>query len=128
MQRRAEVANSSDGERRLAVRSPPAVRKKKGEYPSPIDPAVDQELREHLREWRRTTAKENSIAAFIILHDTTLDELCRRRPQSIAELLRVPGIGERKAELYGKQILSALKEHRGGARSAQTPQKKLKSA
>jgi ATP-dependent DNA helicase RecQ len=73
---------------------------------------VDQELREHLREWRRSTAKQNGIAAFIILHDTTLDELCRRRPRSLAELLQVPGIGERKRELYGPQILEALKSYR----------------
>ena len=101
--------------------------KKKGES-SPIDPAVDQELREHLREWRRTTAKENGIAAFIILHDTTLDELCRRRPRSISELLRVPGIGERKAELYGEQILNAIKSYRRSVRPAQASLKKLESA
>ena len=57
---------------------------------------VDPDLREYLREWRRTTAKENGTAAFIIMHDTSLDELCRRRPQSLAELLQVPGFGERK--------------------------------
>ena len=83
---------------------------------------VDPELREYLREWRRVTAKEGGIAAFIILHDTTLDEICRRRPQSIPELLRVSGIGERKAELYGPHILSALKSYRAGARAATAPE------
>ena len=79
---------------------------------------VDPDLREYLREWRRTTAKESGTAAFIIMHDASLDELCRRRPQTLAELLQVPGFGERKTELYGEQILAALKSYGAGGRSA----------
>ncbi len=41
---------------------------------------IDPELREFLREWRRTTARERGTAAFIVMHDTSLDELCRVRP------------------------------------------------
>jgi ATP-dependent DNA helicase RecQ len=78
---------------------------------------VDPDLREYLREWRRATAKQNGIAAFIIMHDTSLDELCRRRPRTLAELLSVSGFGERKTELYGEQILDALKSFRQGARA-----------
>ncbi len=77
---------------------------------------VDPELREYLREWRRTTAKENGIAAFIVMHDTSLDELCRKRPRSLVELLRVSGFGERKTEVYGQQILEALRNFQSGAR------------
>ncbi len=71
-------------------------------------PGVDPALRGYLREWRREMAKEKSTPAFVVMHDTTLDEICRLRPRSNAELLRVSGIGERKAELYGAQILAAL--------------------
>jgi ATP-dependent DNA helicase RecQ len=78
---------------------------------------VDPELREYLREWRRTTAKQNGIAAFIVMHDTSLDEICRKRPRSLVELLRVSGFGERKTEVYGQQILEALRNFRGGARA-----------
>ncbi|MFZ1203614.1 MAG: RecQ family ATP-dependent DNA helicase [Candidatus Acidiferrales bacterium] len=77
---------------------------------------VDPDLREYLREWRRTTAKESGTAAFIIMHDTSLDELCRRRPQTLAQLLQVPGFGERKTELYGEQIIAALKSYGAGGR------------
>jgi superfamily II DNA helicase RecQ len=51
------------------------------------------------------------------MHDTSLEELCRRHPRSLTELLRVPGIGERKGELYGNQILEALRNYRAGARA-----------
>ena len=80
---------------------------------------VDPELREYLREWRRLISKETNTAAFIIMHDTSLDELCRVRPRSLAELLGVQGFGVRKAELYGQQILDALSKFKEGARAAE---------
>jgi ATP-dependent DNA helicase RecQ len=78
---------------------------------------IDPALREYLREWRRTTAKQSGIAAFIVMHDTSLDELCRKRPGTLAELQRVSGFGERKTEVYGRQILEALQNFRAGARA-----------
>jgi ATP-dependent DNA helicase RecQ len=85
---------------------------------------VDAELREFLREWRRETAKEQDVPAFVVVHDTTLDEICRVRPSSIGTLLHITGIGERKAELYGRQILDLLKRFQAGARAA-APDKKI---
>ena len=85
---------------------------------------VDPDLREYLREWRRTTAKESNTAAFIIMHDTSLDELCRVRPTTLPELLQVQGFGVRKTELYGPQILAALGRFGEGARS-EAPSPKL---
>jgi len=87
-------------------------------------PGVDPALREYLREWRRETAKQQSTPAFVVMHDTTLDEICRLRPRSNAELLRVSGIGERKAELYGAQILAALREFEKGARATASAENK----
>jgi ATP-dependent DNA helicase RecQ len=85
--------------------------------------SVDVDLSEYLREWRRTTAKEQGVPAFVVLHDTTLEEICRRRPASIAELLGITGIGERKAEVYGKGILAALERYGSGARASAAPEK-----
>lgn len=78
---------------------------------------VDEDLKEYLREWRRGIAKEMNMASFVVLHDSSLDEICRRRPKSIAELLEISGIGERKAETYGRDILAALEKFRQGARA-----------
>ena len=80
-------------------------------------PMVDPELREYLREWRRVTAKEHGVPAYVVMHDSSLDELCRKRPASISELLDVSGFGERKSELYGRQIFEAFKRFREGARA-----------
>ena len=81
--------------------------------PAEADPA----LAEYLREWRRNMARENKVPAYIILHDSTLEELCRRRPANFAELKQVTGIGERKAEIYGAEILQALRNFGAGARA-----------
>ncbi|MGH9647835.1 MAG: RecQ family ATP-dependent DNA helicase, partial [Bryobacteraceae bacterium] len=79
--------------------------------------ADDAELADYLQEWRRDTAREKKVPAFVVMHDTTLDELCRRRPSTLAELKRVRGIGDVKAEVYGPGILQALRNFAAGART-----------
>jgi ATP-dependent DNA helicase RecQ len=78
---------------------------------------VNEELREFLREWRRNTAREKMIAAFIVLHDTTLDAICHAQPRSIADLRQISGMGEKKCELYGEEILDALRRFSNGERA-----------
>jgi ATP-dependent DNA helicase RecQ len=77
--------------------------------PLPVPAAANAELRDHLREWRRAISRELSVPAFIVMHDTTLDELCKLQPRTLVELRRVSGFGDRKVEMYGAQILEALR-------------------
>jgi len=86
-----------------------------------VAPGVDPELREYMREWRRVTSKKLSIAAFIIMHDTSLDHLCQVQPRSLAEIRKVSGFGERKTEMYGPAILEALGRFRNGERVVAEP-------
>jgi ATP-dependent DNA helicase RecQ len=88
----------------------------------------DADLRDYLREWRRAIAKENNIPAYLVLHDSSLEEICHKRPKFFAELRQIPGIGERKAETYGTQILAVLGKFRAGARSAPIQKKLAKPA
>ncbi len=122
-------------EKALTEKMTPAVVRRAGAGSSPGGTRVaagvaeaDQELREYLREWRRVTAKEQGTPAYVVLHDTSLDEICRSQPNSIADLLNITGIGERKAELYGQGILQALRQYRDGARPSAPPQKKTAPA
>src|SRR4029077_11580291 len=96
--------------------------------PKYFPPAPPDELREYMREWRRATAQRQNVPAYIVLHDASLDDLCRRRPSSLAELLRISGIGERKAELYGQQIFAALERFDAGARANAIVEKKVSPA
>jgi len=54
-----------------------------------------------------------------VLHDTTLEALCTRQPKSVRELREISGMGEKKCELYGQEILQALESFRQGARASQ---------
>jgi ATP-dependent DNA helicase RecQ len=89
---------------------------------------IHPELREFMREWRRETASEQNIAPFIVMHDTTLDDLCRVRPSSMKQLMGVFGIGELKAKKYGAQILDALKRFQSGQRAKPRPEAKVNPA
>ena len=66
----------------------------------------DEPCFEALRVWRAEKAREQGVPAYVILHDRTLRELAAQRPQSIAELLLVAGIGVAKAERYGESLLA----------------------
>jgi len=114
------VASSKAAVRRMVV----AVRSTGPKVAANTAGAVDAELREYLREWRRTTAKENAMPAYVVLHDSSLDEICRMQPTTVAQLMTITGIGERKAELYGREILTVLKRFGEGERAAPLPEKK----
>lgn len=65
---------------------------------------------EKLRTWRLELARENGWRAFRVLHDETLAEIARVRPRNMQELLEIPGIGPKKAEAFGAQLLRHLAE------------------
>jgi ATP-dependent DNA helicase RecQ len=80
--------------------------------------SADRDLVEFFKDWRRRTAQAAAVPAYIVMSDATLEDLCRKQPSNVRELLGVTGIGERKAELYGKEILAAFADFRNGARAA----------
>ena len=89
--------------------------KRRAPLPAEPDSSIDRGLLEHMRAWRRGIAQRDAVPAFVILHDKTLEELCRWRPSEVDELLSIRGIGARKAEIYGQEILAALKAYRGSS-------------
>jgi len=97
-----------------ARRAPPS-------YPSapslPQEPPADRELVDFLKQWRIRAAQRAAVPAYIVLSDASLEDLCRKRPANLRELLGVFGFGERKAEQYGSEIFAALEAFRNGARA-----------
>jgi len=79
---------------------------------------VNEELREFLREWRRNTARQKMTAAFVVMHDATLAALCQARPKTLTELRRISGMGEKKCEMYGEEILEMLRRFGRGERAS----------
>ena len=83
--------------------------------PAPVD--IDPELREFLRQWRREESKQRGVAAFMVLHDSALDDLCKVMPRTLEQLHGVLGFGERKVAMYGQSVLAALERFRRGERA-----------
>jgi DNA helicase-2/ATP-dependent DNA helicase PcrA len=61
-----------------------------------------------LREWRAGRAREDGVPAYVVAHDQTLAEIADARPDSLAGLRRVKGMGPTKLERYGADILAVL--------------------
>ncbi|MGL5049634.1 MAG: HRDC domain-containing protein, partial [Fusobacteriaceae bacterium] len=64
-----------------------------------------EELFIELREFRKNSAIQANLPPFVIFSDKTLIEICNYRPKNESELLRINGIGEKKFEKYGEEIL-----------------------
>jgi ATP-dependent DNA helicase RecQ len=111
----------SRGESSRASQPLPRSPKSRKAEKAPIAADIDLDLREFLREWRRTTAKRQLVPAYVVMHDSSLDDLCRKLPSSLAALRHVSGFGERKTELYGPGILEALADFRTKGRIAHDP-------
>jgi ATP-dependent DNA helicase RecQ len=71
-------------------------------------PAESIPIFERLREWRRATAAEHGVPAYVIFHDATLHEIARVRPGTLAELGRISGVGAKKLEAYGAEIVGMV--------------------
>jgi len=87
------------------------------ERPRPAGRPPDRELIKFFKDWRRRAAQRQAVPAYIVLSDAALEDLCRKRPSNLRELLGVSGIGERKAEQYGREIFAAFEAFRNGARA-----------
>ena len=69
---------------------------------------VDHDLFDRLRAVRLKIARDRGVPPYVIFHDTTLRELARLKPASVAELSGVYGIGARKAETFGRDFLAEI--------------------
>jgi ATP-dependent DNA helicase RecQ len=73
---------------------------------------VDRALFERLRTLRLEIARSRGVPPYVIFHDTTLREMARLRPTSVAALHGVYGVGERKAAELGPLFVEAIVGHR----------------
>ena len=61
-----------------------------------------------LKAWRAEVAREHNLPAYVVFHDATLAEMAARQPQSLDELAEISGVGAKKREAYGREILRVL--------------------
>ena len=88
----------------------------KGTYGASVDlklagqRGTDDPLLARLRDWRLTAAREQSVPAYVIFRDATLELIAERRPASLRELAAVPGVGRTKLDRYGAAVLALCAE------------------
>ncbi|HXH08582.1 MAG TPA: ATP-dependent DNA helicase RecQ [Alphaproteobacteria bacterium] len=73
---------------------------------------VDPVLFERLRRWRYQKAQSLGLPAYLILHNRVLESIARRHPGSLAELATLHGMGERKLEQFGQDIIDVIRKSR----------------
>ena len=104
------------GEQQIALRryQKPVKQKRTTSKPSGFvetDLSVSQQaLFERLRWWRVETAREHNVPAYVIFHAATLREIAKAMPASIDGLRVVSGVGEKKLQSYGAQIIALIGE------------------
>src|SRR5919112_1180598 len=79
-------------------------------HPAPEDDGsgVDAELFERLRSWRSDQAKKQQVPAYVVLHNSHLEEISTRKPTTIHELGAIKGVGLRRAARYGDELLALI--------------------
>lgn len=70
---------------------------------------IDDELLAELKDWRLRISKEMSVPAFVVFTDNTLIAIAESLPTDDAALVAIPGIGARKLEQYGPDVLALVK-------------------
>ncbi|WP_175946433.1 DNA helicase RecQ [Caballeronia sp. BCC1704] len=104
------------GEERVTLRKyvkPVRNRQSSGRTGERADPTAGMSPREkarwdRLRTWRAETAKTDGVPAYVIFHDATLAEIARSDPDTIDDLRHIPGIGVRKLERFGDELLDVV--------------------
>ena len=62
----------------------------------------------NLKAWRSEVAKAHDLPAYVIFHDATLAAIAQRHPQSLEDLQGISGIGAKKLEAYGAEVLRVI--------------------
>jgi ATP-dependent DNA helicase RecQ len=81
----------------------------------------DPDLFALLAEWRWETARKNAVPAYVVLNDASLADFIARKPRTREDLLQVSGIGAKKSEIYGTELLSLLEAFEAGKRATPRP-------
>ncbi|HLO42076.1 MAG TPA: DNA helicase RecQ, partial [Phycisphaerales bacterium] len=87
-----------------------AVKRRSAARQAPLTPDENRVF-EHLRAWRRNTAAERGVPPYIILGDAALEELSRVRPSTTQGLLGIKGIGVRKVEDFGHDLVQEIRRY-----------------
>ena len=96
---------------RQSVSSPGQRKPKRGAASAPLPATLDADGQSRylaLKSWRAEVAREHNLPAYVIFHDATLLAIAERAPRSLDELQGISGIGAKKLDAYGLEVLRAV--------------------
>lgn len=99
------------GEENIELRKDNKVKVAKQQTKIQLAAEVDIALWEALRDCRRIFAEDLSVPPYVVFHDSTLQEMCLRLPQTMEDFEMLPGVGERKLEKYGPGFIRVINDH-----------------
>ena len=70
------------------------------------------DLWEELRSLRAQIARQHSLPAYVVFHDSTLKEIARHLPDSLEEMGNISGIGQKKLYMYGERFLEVIAQYK----------------
>ncbi|WP_198344063.1 ATP-dependent DNA helicase UvrD2 [Mycobacterium dioxanotrophicus] len=70
---------------------------------------LDEDLLAELKDWRLRISKEMKVPAYVVFTDNTLIAIAETQPTDDAALVAIPGIGARKLEQYGADVVALVK-------------------
>lgn len=73
---------------------------------------LNPQLFDELKKWRKERAIKQKIRPYIIFSDSSLIEIVNAMPETLDEMLEVRGVGTKKVESYGQQIINILNKYR----------------
>ncbi|NLZ10649.1 MAG: DNA helicase RecQ [Alcaligenaceae bacterium] len=94
--------------RRESEKSARQARVAKPRAAQPDLPPEAQHRFENLRAWRAEVARSHGVPAYVIFHDATLRELALACPQTLDDLGHISGVGVRKRDAYGEEVLRCV--------------------
>ena len=98
---------------RESVSSAPAKRSRKGSAPpaAAANLGPDAQVRFiNLKAWRAEVAREHNLPAYVIFHDATLAAIAERNPGTLEDLQGISGMGAKKLEAYGAEVLRVCRQ------------------
>ena len=108
------LREAAQGSRNRAIRA----KSRRGDLASPPagqGGAAHSALHTALRSWRSEIARKRGVPAYVVLHDSTIDGIASVRPTTLAQLRNISGIGDKKLEHYGDELIALVNAARAEA-------------
>src|SRR6266576_1564327 len=106
------LREAAAGSRNRAIRAK-STRGELASQPASQDGAANATLLGALRTWRSAMARQRGVPAYVVLHDATIEGIASARPTTSAQLRGIPGIGDKKLEHYGDELVALVKGTEG---------------